>query len=283
MKTWEIITIVTVISVTAVLVTSVFAIASFGNSPYGGISGFGDMMGASTSDQTFSINQTIQMMQNTPSYAKVSPSTNTITFDSQDISILVLPMMPDKAANLTGMQPPSYSTGDVFVIDGLINPSLLIPDGSIVHFTVVNLDDDMYHNLVVTPEPPPYPYSSMNSMMSSVPFLPPADYAQGWAYGYSYNLSFGQSGTLWYICTYPGHAQAGMYGQIVVSVLGQPTPTGTAPPSTGTPYGNSAQTPSGSYPQYGNYGSYGNPGYYGGNGIGGGMMGGGYGGFGMMG
>jgi plastocyanin len=50
-----------------------------------------------------------------------------------------------------------------------------------------------------------------------MPFLPPANYGQGTAHEYSYTLSLGTSGTLWYMCTYPGHAQMGMYGQIVVA------------------------------------------------------------------
>jgi rusticyanin len=101
----------------------------------------------------------------------------------------------------------------------LINPTLVIPSGAVVQFTVVNLDDDMYHNLVVSSYGPPFGYMSMQGMMSGnwMPYLPPADYAQGSAQEYSYALQLNQPGTFWYVCTYPGHAQSGMYGRLIVT------------------------------------------------------------------
>ena len=187
-----------------------------------------------TQGQPISIQQAIQQTKSIPANARVIPANNTITFSSENVSIFALAIMPDKAVNLTGTQPPSYSNGDVFVIYGLINPTLVIPAGASVHFTIVNLDDDMYHNLVVSTLSPPYPYMAMQGMMTypqnyqaggtassssqnmMLPFLPPANYSQGSAHEYSYSLTFNQAGSLWYLCTYPGHAQLGMYGRIVV-------------------------------------------------------------------
>jgi len=37
-------------------------------------------------------------------------------------------MMSDDAVNITGTHPPRYSKGDVFVISGLINPTLVVPN-----------------------------------------------------------------------------------------------------------------------------------------------------------
>ena len=196
---------------------------------YGGNGGYGGMMngynsygvrpGAVSGGQYVTIQQAIQMMHNIPAYAKVISSSNTVVFDSNDLSIVVLALMPDKAVNLTGMQPPSYATGDVFVIYGLIDPTIVVRTGASVQFTVVNLDDDMYHNLVVSPYGPPYGYMSMQGMMSGnwMPYLPPADYAQGSAQEYSYTLTMNQPGTFWYLCTYQGHAESGMYGQLIVT------------------------------------------------------------------
>ncbi len=144
-------------------------------------------------------------------------------------------MASDDAINLTKMQPPSYSKGDVFVIYGLINPTLVIPKSTVIHLTVINLDNDMNHNLVVSSVDPPYPYmammSAMNGMMMSsnsqagvntgsspvmmTPFLPPTN--KGLAHEYSYSLPLNQLGNMWYLCAYPGHAQDGMYGRIVVT------------------------------------------------------------------
>jgi rusticyanin len=179
------------------------------------------MMGQGTvsAGQPVAIQGAIDEMRNVPSYAKVNPSDNTVVFDSQQFSVFVLALMPDRAVNLTGRQLPSYATSDVFVIYGLINPTLVMPAGASVQFTVVNLDDDMYHNLVVSSSGPPFGSMSMQGMMSGdwMPYLPPADYNQGSANESSYGLQLNQSGTFWYLCTYPGHAQSGMYGSIIVT------------------------------------------------------------------
>jgi len=60
------------------------------------------------------------MMHNKPTYAKVDSQDNTINFGAKNASIVALSMMSDDAVNVTGMQPPRYSKGDVFVISGLI-------------------------------------------------------------------------------------------------------------------------------------------------------------------
>ena len=186
---------------------------------YGG--GYSGMMGQGTvsNGQPVTIEQAIQTMRNIPSYAKVIPSNNTIVFESRQFNVFVLALMPDKAVNITGRQMPSYATDDVFVIYGLINPTIVVKSGASLQFTVVNLDDDMYHNLVVSTYGPPYGYMSMQGMMSGdwMPYLPPANYSQGSAHEYSYTLTLNQPGTLWYICTYPDHAQSGMYGQLIVT------------------------------------------------------------------
>jgi rusticyanin len=186
-------------------------------------SGYGGMMGQGTGavsmGQPVTIEQAIQAMRDIPSYARVSSSNNTVVFESGQFKVFVLALMPDKAVNITGRQPPSYATDDVFVVYGLINPTLVVHSGASVQFTVVNLDDDMYHNLVVSAYGPPYGYMSMQGMMSGywMPYLPPADYSHGSAHEYSYALTLNQPGTLWYICTYPEHAQSGMYGKIIVT------------------------------------------------------------------
>jgi rusticyanin len=188
---------------------------------YGNV--YGEMMGQGIETvsigQSVTIDQAIQAMRQIPSYARVDISNNTIVFESQHISILVLALMPDEAVNITGRQPPGYATDDVFVICGLINPTLVMRSGSLVQFTFVNLDDDMYHNLVVSSYGPPYGYMPMQGMMSGnwMPYLPPADYSQGSAHEYSYVLPIDHLGALWYLCTYPDHAQSGMYGKVIVT------------------------------------------------------------------
>ncbi|ABW02307.1 plastocyanin/azurin family copper-binding protein [Caldivirga maquilingensis] len=177
---------------------------------------------------TIPISKAVNLSMSTPSYVHVYRSNNTIVFTSSDITLVALAMMGDDAVNMTGMPLPGYAHGDVFVIYGLINPTLVIPQGAVVHVIVINLDDDMYHNLIVTAVPPPYPYNVMPyvgmyggymgpGMMTMMQWLPPANYNAGYAYGYEYTITLNAPGTYWYLCTYPGHAQDGMYGEVIVT------------------------------------------------------------------
>jgi rusticyanin len=177
------------------------------------------------------VTEAIAMMRTPPSYARVNATSNTITFDSQKVSIFVLAMMPDEAVNITGSQPPRYASGDVFVIYGLMDPTLVLQRDTVLNVMVVNLDNDMYHNFIFTSLSPPYSammmanggmgpgmmYNVRSEFLSMMPLMPPANYAQGYAFSYSYALNLSNSGSFWYACTYPGHAQSGMYGQIRVS------------------------------------------------------------------
>ena len=187
---------------------------------------FGGTPMMSVHGQTVTVDQAIQMMKNVPAYTSVSPSNNTITFASREVVLVVLATDHEEALNLTGRQSPSYATDDVFVIYGLINPTLVIPHGAVVQVTVINLDKDMYHNFVVTALSPPYSYMVMQGIMMNwqqqgiaqmMPFLPPANDAQGVAHEYVYSVALNTQTILWYLCTYPGHAQAGMYGEVLVN------------------------------------------------------------------
>jgi rusticyanin len=180
---------------------------------------------ASLPSGTISISDATALLRTPLPGANVSQTTNSITFASRNINIVAFAIMPEDATSLTGMQPPSYAKGDVFVIGGLIDPTLYIPKGASVNVTVVNLDNDMYHDFVVSTIAPPYPYMTMQGMMWGsggflymMQVLSPANYASGWAQIYSYNITIpNNNANLWYLCTYPGHAESGMYGEIVTA------------------------------------------------------------------
>lgn len=168
---------------------------------------------------TLAVQTAVQGARATPSYAVVSSKNNSIVFESKNVSIVVLAMGVDRAVNLTNSTPPAHATNDTFVIDGMIDPTLVLQKGSTVHITFVNLDFSAYHNVIITSTGPPYrymPMSAMGGLVSMMPFVQHANYQQGQAYEYSYNASFNSAGTFWYLCMYPGHAQMGMYGKIVV-------------------------------------------------------------------
>jgi rusticyanin len=153
--------------------------------------------------------------------AQVSRDTNTVTFSSQNVSIVPLSMSADDAKNMTKSSPPSYAKDDVFVIGNMIDPTLVIKSGTNLGVTSINLDEDMAHNFVIMTTIPPYSYIPMHGMMYSsiiamMPILPNDDTKDGYAYEQSYQVTLSQPGTYWYVCTYPGHAEQGMYGKIIV-------------------------------------------------------------------
>lgn len=177
--------------------------------------------------RTIGISDVVLLMDNPPSYVTTIRSNNTVQFHSSNVTLLVFGMMPEDAVNLTGVNPPSYATDDVFVAYGLIDPTFVIPPGAFVHLVFVNLDDDMYHNFVFTSFSPPYSYMPMGGGMMGggygnsgyyymMPFIDPANYDHETAYAYSYGFTFGGQTSLWYACTYPGHAESGMYGRALV-------------------------------------------------------------------
>ena len=160
-----------------------------------------------------------------PSYVKVFPANDTVVINSTYVKLTVYAMMGSMAEKITGQKMPAYAHGDVFVIYGLINPTLVFNTAGrpvTLIITLINLDDDMYHNFVLTVQSPPYSYMVGPGMMSfsggfmeMMPYLPPT--SNGNAYTYSYSVQLRGQNTFWYICTYPGHAENGMYGEIVIT------------------------------------------------------------------
>lgn len=151
---------------------------------------------------------------------QVFKDNSTIVFNSQNVDFVALSLGGEGAKNMTGTSLPSYAKDDSFVIGNLIDPTLVVKSGSHLNITVINLDEDMEHNLVITSTAPPYGYMSMHDMMntggiiSMMPIL--TNESHDSAYEYSYSVTLFHSGTYWYTCTYPGHAEFGMYGKILV-------------------------------------------------------------------
>jgi rusticyanin len=153
------------------------------------------------------INQnTLASLNVTPADVYVSVSNSTIYVNGS--ATLLVVMGPMNA-------PSMYS----FEIFGIINPTVVIKDGSVVNFTVVNVDTDSYHNFVLSQQGPPY--NDMGNMMGSSGLMFSMQYLNPEHSGiYSYqnvSYTFSSPGTYWYLCTYPGHAANGMYGEILVS------------------------------------------------------------------
>lgn len=170
--------------------------------------------------KTVSINDTVNQINSIPTGAQVNNDNNTITFSSLNMDLTAFAMMGQDAVTTTGYKSSTnYDNSDVFVTAGMINPTLVVKPGTQLHITLINLDEDMSHNFVVTTTSPPYPIMPMrdaSGFLNTMPVLPNEEKQQGHAYEYTDTISLSQPGIYWYICTYPGHAEEGMYGKIIV-------------------------------------------------------------------
>ena len=154
--------------------------------------------------QTLTNAQAQQVMQESLQNAVINPTANTVTYSGNHVHIVLLggPKMADEK----------------FVIGGLVNPIIHVSQGANVTMELINEDDGMPHNVVVTPVAPPYPYVAM--MIGSafpgagVPVIPEAQNGQYAAVSTTFKAT--SSGQFYYLCQVPGHAEKGMYGAFVV-------------------------------------------------------------------
>ncbi len=137
---------------------------------------------------------------------KIYKARNSVEFLGKNVSI---PMAagPKNAKSM-------YS----FAVYGLINPTIIVRKDAKVTIQLVNEDDDMYHNLVVISDRPPYPYMSM--MIAPAfegSFIRPLPESSDNKYpATSGSFIASRTGTFYYICQIMGHASKGMYGKFVV-------------------------------------------------------------------
>jgi rusticyanin len=133
--------------------------------------------------------------------AQINKAENTLTFSESPIRILAL----------AGPEDAMFS----YRIEGLTNPTLRLPAGARLRLTVVNVDDDMSHDLVI---------SSPHSTFPERPEIPPhavrtslLGARQGEVFqGEGLLIQATQPGTYEYFCSLPGHAKGGMHGRIEV-------------------------------------------------------------------
>lgn len=101
-----------------------------------------------------------------------------------------------------------------FRVGELTNPTIRVPLGSCLTINLVNVDDDMVHDLYITSQKPPYGQVVHATAIGS-PILRPY---QGKRYSAGTLILQAQHvGTVYYVCTVPGHAKKGMWGRITVT------------------------------------------------------------------
>lgn len=142
----------------------------------------------------------------TPAGAAVDRSGNRITFSSQSVNFAVVAS-------------PAGNPDETFRVAGLVNPTIVVPEGAQVGIQLVNADPDTAHGLVVTANGAA---SSWMPMMSATPAFSGSAL---WFLGnptsagmHEGTVSFtaSRAGAYQYLCPVPGHAQKGMVGTFVV-------------------------------------------------------------------
>jgi rusticyanin len=112
-----------------------------------------------------------------------------------------------------------------FMDYGLIDPTFVIKKGSTVNFIFINLGAEI-HIFAITPQAPPFnPFITLSpeTLKADLLYLPalppPANFNNpfsGSIYSTSGSYTFNATGTYYYLCPIPGHAELGMYGKIEV-------------------------------------------------------------------
>ena len=147
-----------------------------------------------------------QLGASVPAGAVADAAAHRLTFSGKDVSFALLasPSMPQEN----------------FEVAGMVDPTLVVPQGAQVTIQFVNADTDMAHGVVITAG------DAASSVMPMMTAPPAFSGAALWFLGeataagmHTATLSFTASsaGTFQYLCPVPGHAQEGMVGSFVVS------------------------------------------------------------------
>jgi len=174
----------------------------------GDVGSGGDMMGTASGSAWAPIHVAALVRQSERGVT-IDRATNTITYHSAHD--LVVPLAAPAALHLPGMQ---------WEIDGLINPTVVVPRGAQVTVDLVNADQGYMHGFEVTKATPPFQEMAMMQGTAAfpgafvMPIWPETSHGQ---YHRSTQFTAATAGTYHYICPVPGHAAHGMAGQFVVS------------------------------------------------------------------
>lgn len=99
--------------------------------------------------------------------------------------------------------------GLAFHSAGLTDPTLVVPAGAAVTIAVINADPALPHNWLLTTAAPPYRRVPAGPVVAGaqVPVL--GDASSGAA---SATFTASAAGSFHHLCSVPGHAAGGMYG-----------------------------------------------------------------------
>ncbi|MCL4545012.1 MAG: plastocyanin/azurin family copper-binding protein [Chloroflexi bacterium] len=138
--------------------------------------------------------------------ADINRQTNTVTYRAAALELVAL-ASPDGQKDMT------------WNVDGLVNPTVVVPKGAQVTVHFFDADTGTPHGWELTSTPPPYPSMVMMDAQVAFPgaFAMPVRgaTAQQWS-GRTLQFTVTTAGTFYYLCPVPGHARQGMYGTLIV-------------------------------------------------------------------
>lgn len=172
---------------------------------------FGGMMGSGLADsrstQLITPAQLTAWVRAGERTATINRKTDTVVYRGGTVMLVAL-ASPHGQPNMT------------WEIDGLVNPTVVVPPHTQVTVELVNTDWGYRHGFDVTRTPPPYPYMPMMGVTNQFVLMPLAERTTknlASAQYYTRRGSFtAKDGTYYYLCPVPGHAAHGMYGRIIV-------------------------------------------------------------------
>lgn len=185
-----------------------------GSTGYGGMMGNGGttsgggMMGYMNAQAPLdSHTQVSQLIRVGERGAVLNRQKNTITYSGKSIDLVAL-ASPHGKPNMT------------WEIDGMVNPTVIIPPHATIQVTLVNTDWGYMHGFEVTATAPPYSYMSMMDVNSDFLLMPLPERTTKSLTTAEYFTRSGHlhlsAGTYHYLCPMPGHAQQGMYGTLKI-------------------------------------------------------------------
>ena len=137
-----------------------------------------------------------------PTAGTVSPDGKTLTFTQKTVRLVAV----------TGPENDMLS----YRMDGLRNPTLVVPKGAVLTVLFVNTDDDMAHNIRFGPPLTAYP-TVMEAYVKASAGTPELAPRSSLLHADELILRVPDApGVYAYLCTVRGHAQGGMAGKLVV-------------------------------------------------------------------
>ncbi|MBV9661039.1 MAG: hypothetical protein JO337_07775 [Acidimicrobiales bacterium] len=135
----------------------------------------------------------------TPTGATQDKAADTVTFHTDTVSFNAV-SVPPGGPDMT------------FRIAGLVNPTLVVPEGATVTVVFINADTDEAHGWEVTAAQPPFQFQPGTAAFAGAFARGLGDPTVAGDGTETITFTADKTGTYQYVCPMPGHAQMGMHG-----------------------------------------------------------------------